>query len=182
MAEEIRGITWDLDGEQLDPWLAAQRLYNAGFKDAQELCVMWAVLEAESGGYLKAWHHNVTRNEDGTIKRFDGDLMEVKSTDLGFIQKNIVHNPKPLLPIEGDQSKLFVADLFDAFPDLARGDLSAKIARQLFLQRGFQPWYAHTNKTYKRSMPRACVAVANFLALKNGLRPIPLVKRVTLPE
>jgi hypothetical protein len=181
MAEEIRGVTWDFDGEQLDPWLAAQRLYKAGFKDAQELCVMWAVLESESGGYLKAWHHNVTRNEDGTIKLFDDYLMEVKSTDLGFIQKNVVHNPRPLLPVEGDQSQLFVDDLFVAFPALARGDESAVIARQLFVQRGFQPWYAHTNGSYKKSMPRACAAVANFLALKNGLRPIPLVKRIT-PE
>ena len=179
MAEEIQGVTWDFDGEQLDPWLAAQRLYKAGFKDADDLAVMWAVMESESGGYLKAWHHNVTRNEDKTIKIFNDNLMEVKSTDLGFIQKNMVHSPTVLLPIEGDQSKLFVADLFEAFPDLARGDLSAKIAFNMWKTRGFQPWYAHTNGSYKKSMGRACVAVANFLALKHGLRPMPHVKRIT---
>lgn len=175
--EEIRGITWDLDGEQLKPWLAAQRLYKAGFKDADLLCTMWAVLEAESGGYLKAWHHNVERNADGTILVIDG-LMTVRSTDLGFIQKNIVHNPKQILPVEGNQSKLFVADLFLAFPELARGDESAKIAHEMYLQRGFQPWYAYSNGSYEKSIGRGTAAVANFLAIKHGLRPIPYVKRV----
>ncbi len=175
---EIKGITWDLDGEQLEPWLAAQRLYKAGFKDADTLAVMWAVIEAESGGFLKAWHHNVTRNEDGTIKIFDGYLMEVKSTDLGFIQKNIVHDPTQLLPVEGDQSKLFVADLFEAFPELARGDESAKIAFNMWKTRGFQPWYAYSNKSYEKILGRGCVAVANYLALKHGLRPMPYVKRI----
>jgi len=175
---ELRGVTWDLDGEQLKPWLAAQRLYNAGFKDANLLATMWAIIEAESGGYLKAWHHNVTRNDDGTIKLFDGYLMEIKSTDLGFIQKNITHNPKPLLPIEGDQSSLFVIDLFNAFPELARGDKSAEIAFNLYKQRGFQPWFAYSNGSYKKSLGRGFVAVSNFLALKNGFRPIPYVKRI----
>lgn len=175
--EEIRGITWDLDGEQLKPWLAAQRLYKAGFKDANLLATMWAVIEAESGGYLKAWHHNVERNLDGTILVIDG-LMTVKSTDLGFIQKNIVHDPRQILPVEGNQSKLFVEDLFVAYPELARADSSAEIAFELYTRRGFQPWYAHGNGSYKKSMGRACAAVANFLALKNGLRPIPYVKRV----
>lgn len=176
--EEIRGITWDLDGEQLKPWLAAQRLYKAGFKDANILAVMWAVIEAESGGYLKAWHHNVERDEEGKILVSEDGLMIVKSTDLGFIQKNIVHNPHVILPIEGNQSKLFVEDLFVAYPDLARADKSAEIAFNLYKTRGFQPWYAHSNGSYKKSMGRACAAVGNFIAIKNGLRPIPHVKRV----
>lgn len=183
--EEIRGQTWDLDGEQLKPWLAAQRLYKAGFKDAKLLCTMWAIIEAESGGYLKAWHHNVVRNEDGTIFVSEG-LMEVKSTDLGFIQKNIVHNPTVILPIAGEQSKLFVNDLFDAFPDLARGDESAEIAYNMYKSslmafpeyKGFRPWYAYSNGSYRKSIGRATVAVANFLALSEGLRPIPYVKRI----
>ncbi|MFI5405145.1 MAG: hypothetical protein ACHQ1D_01390 [Nitrososphaerales archaeon] len=178
MAQEIKGVTWDLDGEQLEPYLAAQRLYKAGFKDADLLCTMWAVIEAESGGYLKAWHHNVERNEDGTIKIYDGYLMNVKSTDLGFIQKNIPHEPDILLPIQGDQSQLFVNDLFVAFPELARGDESAKIAYQMYKTRGFQPWYAYSNGSYKKSIGRGTAAVANFLALKNGLRPMPYVKRI----
>lgn len=176
--EEIRGITWELDGEELKPWLAAQRLYKAGFKDAKVLAIMWATIEAESGGYLKAWHHNVTRNEDGTIKRTADGRMEVRSTDLGFIQRNVPHSPFVLLPTTGDESKLFVEELFTANPDLARADKSSEIAFQLWKQRGFQPWYAYTNGHYKKSMDRACLAVANFLALANGLRPIPFAKRV----
>ena len=70
MAEEIRGVTWDFGGRQLEPWEAAQKLYVAGFKDARQLAIMWAVIEGESGGYTRAWHHNVVRNEDGKF-RFD---------------------------------------------------------------------------------------------------------------
>lgn len=176
--EEIRGITWDLAGEELKPWLACQRLYKAGFKDAKTLAIMWATIESESGGYLKAWHHNVVRNEDGSIQKTADGLMVVKSTDLGFIQKNIVHNPQVLLPVAGDQSKLFVEDLFAANPDLARADQAAVIAFNMWKQRGFQPWYAYTNGHYKKNLGRATVAVANYLALAFGLRPIPHVKRI----
>lgn len=175
--EEIRGITFGLDGEELKPWLAAQRLYKAGFKDAKLLATMWAVIESESGGYLRAWHHNVVRNEFGTIK-LANNLMEVKSTDLGFIQRNIVHNPHVFLPIEGNESQLFVDNLFVIHPELARADKSAEIAYQMYKQRGFQPWFAYTNKSYERNLGRACVAVANYLALANGLRPMPHVKRI----
>jgi len=174
--EEIRGVTWDLWGPELKPWLACQRLYNAGFKDANLLATMWAVLEAESGGYLKAWHHNVTRNEDGSIFRDAQGFFEIKSTDLGFIQKNVVHSPK--IQMSDIESKAFVLDLFEAYPDLARADKSAAIAYDMYKQRGFQPWYAYSNDSYKKSMGRACAAVGNFIALKNGLRPIPHVQRV----
>ena len=176
MVEEIRGVTWDLWGEQLKPWIAAQRLYKAGFKDLDTLAVMWATIEAESGGYLQAWHHNVKRNPDGSIFRSEDGLFEVLSTDLGFIQKNMVHNPHAILSDE--ESPAMVRDLFDAFPDLARADKSAEIAHGMFLQRGFDPWYAYKNGSYKKSMGRACAAVGNFVALKHGLRPIPYVQRV----
>jgi len=175
MSEEIKGITWDLDGAELMPWLAAQRLYKAGFKDAKLLTTMWAVLEGESGGYLKAWHHNVSRNDDGSIKIIN-EMMEVKSTDLGFIQKNIVHTPKVLLPIVGDDSKNFVKVLFEVYPELARGDRSAEIAYKLYQDRGFQPWYAYTNGGYEKHLGKAVLAVGNYLALANGLRPMPYVK------
>lgn len=176
--EEIKGITWDLDGEQLHPWLAAQRLYKAGFKDADLLATMWATIESESGGYLMAWHHNVVRNSDGSIKKTDDGLMEVLSTDLGFIQKNVVHEPNIILPVTGEQSQLFVNDLFLANPQLANGQESANIAFNMYKQRGFQPWYAYTNGHYKKNLGRATVAVANYLALKYGLRPMPYVRRI----
>jgi len=176
MSEEIRGITWDLDGAELLPWLAAQRLYKAGFKDAKLLTTMWAIIEGESGGYLKAWHHNVQRNEDGTIFRNSAGNMLVNSTDLGFIQKNVVHGTPVELPLTGTESKDFIATLFEIYPELARGDESAAIAFQMYKQRGFQPWYAYSNGGYKKHLPKAVLAVANYLALANGLRPLPLVK------
>lgn len=161
--EELYGITWGLWGEELEPWQAAQRLYRAGFTDAKELATFWAVLEAESGGYLKAWHHNVVRNLDGTIARDAEGRMTVRSTDLGFIQKNTVHDPPVKLKLEADASGGFVEGLFEALPELARGDESAAIARSMFESRGFQPWYAYSNGSYKRSLERGCLAVANYL-------------------
>lgn len=165
MAEEILGITWGLDGEELKPWQAAQRLYKAGFKDAKILATMWAIMESESGGFLKAWHHNVVRNEDGTILRSEDNLMEIKSTDLGFIQKNIVHSPHEIIPIDANQSQLFVDLLFNAFPELARGDESAIIAWNLYKFRGFQPWYAWSNGSYQKSLERGILATGNYLGM-----------------
>lgn len=164
MAEEIRRVTWDLEGEELRPWQAAQRLYRAGFVDAKELATMWAVLEAESGGYLKAWHHNVARNPDKTIARSSDGTMSVLSTDLGFIQRNVRHNPPVKLSINEASSRTFVATLFEKYPELADGQKSAAIARELFVERGYQPWYAYSNASYEKSLPRACEAVGNFLA------------------
>jgi hypothetical protein len=163
--EELRGITWGLDGAELAPWQAAQRLYKAGFIVAKELAIFWSVIEAESGGYLKAWHHNVTRNADGSIFKTADGLMEVRSTDLGLIQKNVVHSPRVQLSVSGTESQAFVNDLFAANPELARGDESAEIAREMFEQRGYQPWYAFSNGSYKRSLDRGCLAVGNYLGM-----------------
>lgn len=178
MTEEIRGVTWDLDGAELLPWLAAQRLYKAGFEDAKLLTTMWAVIEGESGGYLKAWHHNVKRNDDGSIFRNEAGNMLIKSTDLGFIQKNVVHASPVEVATTGGEAKDFVDTLFKIYPELARGDDSAKIAYQMYKQRGFQPWYAYTNGSYKKHLDQAVLAVGNYLALANGLRPTPFLKHV----
>ena len=178
MTEEIKGITWDLDGAHLMPRLAAQRLYDAGFEDAKLLTTMWAVIDGESGGYLKAWHHNVKRNDDGSIFKNAAGNMLVKSTDLGFIQKNVVHASPVELPVTGGEAKDFVDMLFKIYPELARGDESAKIAHQMYMQRGFEPWYAYTNGSYKKHLDQAVLGVANFLAQSNGLKPLPFVKPV----
>jgi hypothetical protein len=164
MAQEIRGQTWDLDGVQLQPFQAAQRLYNAGFKDAKILVEMCAIY-GESGWYLKAWHHNVERDEDGQISLDDSGRMTIKSTDLGFIQKNYIWlTPVKCQPIEGQ----FWADKgFELRPDLAKGDSSADIAYDLYQLRGFQPWYAHAYWT--RHKARSVEAVADFLAVVFGL-------------
>lgn len=177
MAEEIKSVTFDFWGEQLEPYLAAQRLYKAGFTDAKLLAVIWAVMEGESGGYLKAWHNNVERTPEGDILLSEG-MMTVKSTDLGFIQRNVVHTPTVRLEPTREAVGLFIEDLFNANPKLANGQESANIAYTLFKQRGFKPWYAYTNGSYRKNVSRGCLAVGNFLALANGERPIPHMKRI----
>lgn len=49
MAEEIRGVTWDLQGRQLEPWEAAQKLYVPGD---------WGTLPERRGFYAThlGWH------------------------------------------------------------------------------------------------------------------------------
>src|SRR6188768_3109265 len=110
--EHIEWVNYGFYGDRLDIVQRTQRLYNTqdntwGFKDLFVLTVAYAVMMGESGGYLKAFHHNVERNEDDTIKRFNEDgtlwdgnglaFMKVKSTDLGFIQKNTPHSPSRLI-------------------------------------------------------------------------------------
>jgi hypothetical protein len=167
MPEEIRGVTWDATGAQLTPFQAAQRLYRAGFEDAVELATIAAVIRAESGWYLKAWHHNVQRDGAGGIDRDPEGRLVVTSTDLGFIQRNVEHTPWK--HVADDDSQAFVDELFAAHPDLARADKSAAVARQLFEARGFQPWYAYSNGSYERHLGRAVLAVGNFLAVELGL-------------
>lgn len=46
------------------------------------------------------------------------------------------------------------------------------IARQLYVDRGFQPWAAYSNGSYEKFIPRACIAVANMLAVLHRLEPV----------
>lgn len=167
MSEEIYRVTYGLDGARLLPFQAAQRLYLAGFREAHLLAEIAATMRAESGWYLKAWHHNVRRDADGGIARDSVGRMTVVSTDLGFIQRNVVHSdPKVISDEEGAD---LAADLFAANPDLANGQRSAEIAWDLYEQRGFSPWYAHTNGSYVRHLPDAILAVASLLSVQFGL-------------
>lgn len=160
--QEIQHVTWGLDGEQLAPWQSIQRIYRAGFTDLKICATMYAVIYYESGNYLKAWHHNVKRNADDTIYTMDGK-MTVYSTDLGYIQKNIDHTPDVVIPATAEASAAFVETLWLKYPSLSKGDQSATVAHDLYLARGFDPWYAYKNGNYKKAFPDACVAVGNFL-------------------
>src|SRR5688500_4755151 len=68
--EYIEDVTHGFAGPRLEGWQLAQRGYIAGFVDLKELQVFIAVMRAESGGYLRAFHNNVARNADGSIQRF----------------------------------------------------------------------------------------------------------------
>lgn len=163
--EEIKGVTYDFQGARLNSWQAAQRLYKAGFVDAKLCAIGYAVMMGESGRYLKAWHNNVVRNEDGTIQLDGEGKMIVKSTDLGFIQRNVVHNPQKVIPVDPIDAQTLIDSLFEQNPDLADGQKSSEIAWELFQARGWQPWYAHTNGSYKKGLPSAAVAIGRFLAM-----------------
>lgn len=164
--EYLEGITHGFMGARLKGWQLAQRGYLAGFTDAKELAVFIAVMRAESGGYLMAFHHNVERDEGGKIVRYPDDeleYMKVRSTDMGLIQRNVVHPEPVMVGIDVTEVSNFVADLFARHPKLANGQESAKIARELYEARGWQPWFAHSNDSYLRGLPAAPVAIANFL-------------------
>jgi len=176
--DEIRGVTWDLAGERLMPFQAAQYLYKAEakindvvsrpFRDAKTLMTGCAVMGGESAWYTKAWHANVARNADGMILRPQPGFLTVKSIDLGWIQRNAELEDTD---IADDAVKDLVAELFDdaAYGYLDRPGLAANEAARLYTQRGWQPWYAYANGGWKRHLPMAGQAVANFLAVEFGL-------------
>lgn len=173
--EYIEDVSYGFYGQRLDTVQRMQRLYNTkdntwGFKDGMLLTLAYAVMMGESGGYLKAFHHNVERDEAGNIVRFDVDgkvCMKVKSTDLGFIQKNTPHSPAVFVEMTKEKSLEFVDILFEENPALSNGYESCKIAWNLYKSRlNFTHWYAYINGGYKRSLPLACVALGKLAANK----------------
>lgn len=174
--EEIRGVTWDFgSGQRLYPFQAAQYLHQADppngpppFRDAKRLMEACAVMGGESGWYLTAWHLNVKRDSAGNILWDEQRRLLATSCDLGWIQRNAEFADTALLP---EDVPAFVQALFDSpeFGYLDRPALAAQEAARLFTERGWQPWVAWLNKSYKRHLPMAGQAVANFLAVEYGL-------------
>lgn len=178
--EHIEWVNYGFYGERFDSVQRMQRLYNTrdntwGFKDAMVLVVAYATMMGESGGYLKAFHHNVERNEEGMIVRYVDNFdtsklfMKVFSTDLGFIQKNTKHQDGGVLvEMTKEASLAFVDQLFIENPKLCIGWDSCKIAWNMYNTAGkkFTPWYAYTNGNYKKGLPGACVALGKLAANK----------------
>jgi hypothetical protein len=164
MSEEIRGVTWDLQGATMLHWLMIRRLCQAGFISEKDglgragdavVLNMFAISEGESGGSLKAWHINVVRNDDGTIKRtqIDGkDTMSVRSIDMGSMQ---INETVALFQLEMDPVPVqaWVDEMFAGYPDLAHVDTSLVIAMSKFKAdiraggSGYRPWYAYQPDT-----------------------------------
>ena len=175
---EIRNVTFGLWGSELPEHAAIQRLARAGFPiwspghlDTEAphspLLEMFAIIEGESGSYLKAWHANVLRDPP-----FTGDIvlnsegqMTVRSIDMGFIQLNVNVAPDLLIAPTEEAMKAFVEARFAARPELTRADLSAHIAHDLWLDRGFGPWFAYKPGTanYKLKKRRGAKGIANWL-------------------
>lgn len=179
MAEEIRNITFGLDGVELTHEQTIQRLVVAGFplwrinpqgKAESPLLTMFAIIEGESGEYQRAWHINVLRNPDGTIARsvIDGvDNMRVKSVDLGFAQFNVQVSDFDIV-MDPDIVQAWIDGMFESYPELAVPWDSATAAYQLWLRRGFQPWYAYQPGTakFKQKMTYGSKALANYIVHK----------------
>lgn len=166
--EAPRGVIWNLDGPQLAPWQAADRLYQGGFTDPLLLGEACSVMKAESGWYLKAWHINPVYDQDGRIFRDPEDgKMTVKSVDLGFIQRNVT-TPNTRIDVTQVAAQALVDGLFKANPKLAKGVESAKIAFQLYQQRGWSPWYAWVNGYSREYLDDGALAVGNLVSLRWG--------------
>jgi len=154
-------------GDQLVPPQAANRLYYGGFKDSKILTLMWAITYGESAHFLRSWHHNVQRTQDGEILRDENNKIVILSTDLGFVQRNVIHDP--WVHKADVECKDYANELFAEYPEYSNGQASANEAHTLFLQRGFEPWYAYVNGGYRQHRKNAALAVANFLAVEFGL-------------
>jgi hypothetical protein len=165
--EEIQHVTWDLDGTELAEWQAIQRLYRAGFQDMLTLGTMFAIIEGESGSYTRAWHANVTRTTDNNEIVRDSrngiDFMCIESIDLGFIQYNVKAGPQ-WIAMTVDAMAIFVDAQFAKRPELADAQLSSEIAHDLFIDRGFQPWYAYKPGTigFYQKKRRAAKAIGDW--------------------
>lgn len=130
---------------------------------------MFAIVEGESGSYTRAFHCNVDRTQDDekliVRKQINGiDFMKVNSVDLGFMQFNT--------PVPGDTwvqmtevaVSQFIDDMFEKEPWKADAQKSSERAYDLFLQRGFQPWYAFKpdDERFQEKKRRAGKAIANY--------------------
>lgn len=160
---EERGITWDLAGTELHPYQASGYLYDAGFHDRNENAIGCAVMYAESGWYLEAWHINQGPNSVA------GETLDVASIDLGWIQRNVEPPGTVELAWTKEAVADFVAGMFTTHPDLAKPRKSAEAARQLFEARQWQPWVAFSSGAYKRYLNLACLAAGNSLGVHFGL-------------
>lgn len=167
--EEIRGITWDLDGVELSHQQAIQRIINANFPVKGGVALtMFAIVEGESGEYTKAWHANVNRDASGNIVRLVDDgktYMKVNSVDLGFMQFNTpVGGVKVEMTTEA--AGTFIDNLFEQHPELADPWTSAALAYDLWLRRKFQPWYAYKPGTPAFLLKKryGALAFGNWLA------------------
>lgn len=169
VAEEIRGVTWDLWGEELTHEQTIQRILVGGFPIQGGVALtMFCIVEGESGEYQRAWHINVKRDSDGNIFRvtIDGkECMIPLSIDLGFIQYNVPIEAGTYLEMTPDAVEAFVESKFDEHPELADPFQSAVLAYELYKRRGFSPWYAYKPGTLKwrRTKKYGAKAFANWL-------------------
>lgn len=122
MCDEIKGVTWDFEGHQLDIKNALALCSVHGWH-REELIDAVAVMTAESQRYTRAWHHNLK-----------DDCETVASIDRGLFQLNDVAQP-------GHTED----EYFDACANV-------HIAHKIFRVRGdqFTAWAAYNSGAYLR--------------------------------
>lgn len=184
--EHINKINYGFGGVELAEWQAIQRLVRSGFVDLRVLGTMFAIVEGESGSYTRAFHCNVDRtldadgNKDLIVrKQFDGvDHMYVKSVDLGFMQFNTdLPGVGKWVEMNEEVVAEFINGMFEAEPWKANAQLSSERAYEMYLQRGFSPWYAYRpdDIRFQEKKRRAGKAIANYY-LRTQVPPLAIDK------
>ena len=132
---EVKGVTWDFEGNQLSIRQTLALCYVSGFR-GKDLVTAVAVATAESQRYAKAYHRNHEHNEDGSnvVRNDTGDFVYIKGVDHGLFQLN---RPERL-----------------PFDDpIFNPKTNAKAAHRLYRDRGFQPWAAYNSGAHERFLP-----------------------------
>lgn len=171
--EHINKITYGFGGVELAEWQVIHRLVKSGFVDLRVLGTMFAIVEGESGSYTRAFHCNVDRTLDVNgkpdlivRKQINGiDHMFVKSVDLGFMQFNTdLPGVGQWIAMIEETVVEFINKMFEAEPWKGNAQLSSEHAYELYLQRGFQPWYAYKpgDIHFQEKKRRAGKAMANY--------------------
>ncbi len=154
-----------LQGHQWKPRDVARLLYDEGWLNAQNLCLMVATVGAESDYYEQAWNWNdPSKGGDGST---DWGIFELNDGNVGGGEPDAQGSPRA----KPGAAKT-VAEVTE-FRDVAWTPRAAvKTARSMYSDRGFQPWAAYNSGAYKKHLRESCIAVCNFLAVLNGLAPI----------
>lgn len=143
---------------------------------------MFAIVEGESGSYTRAFHCNVNRTQDEekliVRKQINGvDFMKVNSVDLGFMQFNTPIPGDTWVQMTTDAVSDFINRLFEDEPWKADAQESSERAYELYLRRGFQPWYAWKpdDPRFHEKKRRAGKAIANYY-LRTQVPKLPIDK------
>lgn len=126
MCDEVKGTTWDFDGRQLDYKSRLAVCFAQGFRGGDRVITAASVMTAESQGYTRAWHHNMS-----------DDCTTTLSTDRGLFQINDVAHPT-----------LTEEEMFDP-------KTNVHAAHKIYESRGdtFTAWAAYNSGAYLKYYP-----------------------------
>jgi urease accessory protein UreH len=139
---EVKGVTWDFDGNQIDRKNALALCYAQGFNHVHQCITAASVMTAESQRYAKAWHHNHEHDSDGNnVVRNDTGEIIILSTDRGLFQINDVAQPN-----------VSEEEAFDA-------KINVDAAHKIYRTRGdkFTAWAAYNSGAYLKYVPEFTV-------------------------